>query len=154
VSPTIPVFDLADSVGDRRDTRIVGHDHERLLEILIQAPEQLQDFVARLRIEFARGFVGQQERRIVGQGRRDRDPPLLAPAEFVGPMDRAVRPRFPKIRSDASKANSITASPIAMIWWNRRRHPPRVAACRLDRIGVITKDRQIQSRPVSVCHLR
>src|SRR6266702_4382535 len=54
--------------------RIVRHHHDGLLELLVQPLEQGQDLLGRLAVEVARGLVGDEDRRVGGEGARDREP--------------------------------------------------------------------------------
>ena len=63
------------------------HDHDRLLEALVQLLEDVEDLLAGLRVELARRLVGEEEGRVVRKGDGDRDPLLLAAAQFGRPVD-------------------------------------------------------------------
>jgi len=83
----LPVADFEDPMGDVRNTRIMRHHQDRLLVLLVQTAKEIEDLLSRLRVELARGFVRQEERRVVCEGNRDRDPLLFAAAQFVRSMD-------------------------------------------------------------------
>src|SRR5438093_13573279 len=86
----LAISDVEDAVSDGRNPSVVGDHDDGLLEISVQRLEQIQDFLARLRVEFARGLVREEQGRIVRQGNRDGDPLLLAAAHLVRPMARTV----------------------------------------------------------------
>jgi hypothetical protein len=60
----------------------VGHHHDRLPELFVQAGEEVQDRRRGRRVEVRAGFVGEEDGRSVHQGPRDRHPLLLATGEF------------------------------------------------------------------------
>src|SRR5262245_840714 len=72
------VVDLDLPLRKRGDGKIVRDDHDRV-SLPVELGEELEYFVAGLGIESARGLVGQQKRRPIGQGAGDRDSlPLTA----------------------------------------------------------------------------
>src|SRR6266566_4810686 len=86
----LAVPDVEDAIGDVRDPSVVGDNDDGLLEILVQSLEQVEDFLARLRVELSCGLVREKQGRIVRQGDRDGDPLLLAAAQLVRPMARTL----------------------------------------------------------------
>ena len=64
----------------------MGHDYHRLAALAIEALDRLQHPFGRARIQFARRFVRQQDRRVVDQRPRDRNPLLLPARELHGPV--------------------------------------------------------------------
>src|SRR5438552_4645023 len=89
-SENLAVPDVEDAIGDVRNPSVVGDNDDGLLEILVQSLEQIEDFLASLRIEFSCGLVREEQGRIVRQGDRNGDPLLLAAAQLVRPMARTV----------------------------------------------------------------
>src|SRR5712691_3692938 len=87
----LPVLNLEDPMGDVGHAGVVRHDDDRLLELLVEATEQVEDLLPGLRVEFAGRLVRQEERRIVREGDPDGDPLLLAAAQFVGAVARPLR---------------------------------------------------------------
>ena len=86
--PSPGVDDLAvlhadDALGGRGHVVVVG-DHEDRLAARVEAAEQLDDLVAALGVEGAGGLVGQQQRRLVGQGPGDGQALALAAGERPG----------------------------------------------------------------------
>src|SRR5919198_110407 len=77
-------------MGNVGDPGVVGHHDDRLLEFLVQPPEQIEDLLSGLRIQLSGRLVRQEEWRVVGEGDRDRDSLLFASAELVGPVNRAI----------------------------------------------------------------
>src|SRR5262249_52844189 len=72
------VVDFYLPLGEAGNREIVRHDHDRVA-LAMQLREELQNLVAGLGIERPGRLVGEQERRVVGQSARDRDPlPLSA----------------------------------------------------------------------------
>src|SRR5437763_905657 len=86
----LAISDVEDAVRDGRNPSVVGDHDDGLLEISVQRLEQIQDFLAGLRVEFSRGLVREEQGRIVRQGNRDGDPLLLTAAHLVRPMARTV----------------------------------------------------------------
>ena len=62
--------------------RVVGHHHDRLAELRVQLLEQGEDVVGARAIEVARRLVGDDDRRVVDDGARDRDALLLPAGEL------------------------------------------------------------------------
>ena len=62
-----PVLDPDDPVGIGRDLRVVGHHHDREAR-LVSHLEQVEDLLARRRIEIPRRFIGEQDVRFVPEG--------------------------------------------------------------------------------------
>ena len=71
--------------------RVVGHDHDRRPQLGVHPPEQAEHLLRRPAVELARGLVREHHVRVVGERDGDRDPLLLAAAQAVGPVLRAVR---------------------------------------------------------------
>src|SRR5205823_5375956 len=86
----LAISDVEDAVSDGRNPSVVGDHDDGLLEISVQRLEQIQDFLAGLRVEFSRGLVREEQGRTVRQGNRDGDPLLLTAAHLVRPMARTV----------------------------------------------------------------
>ena len=123
------------AVGPRGRLRVVRHHDDRLAELLVQAPQQLEDLVARLRVEVARGLVGDQDLRVGHDRARDRDALLLAARELprvvvhpVGEADDRER------RLDVLAALGLLQSASAAAAARRSRRPSAPAAgCRAGR---------------------
>ena len=75
-------------VGDRRDARIVRHQHQRHAARAPHLQQQVEDVPAVRAVEVAGRLVGEDQRRIVGQRPRDGDALLLA----AGQLRRIVMP--------------------------------------------------------------
>ena len=58
---------------------------------LVEAAEQVEDFLSGLRVELSGGLVRQEERWIVREGNPDGHSLLLSAAELVGTMGRTLR---------------------------------------------------------------
>ncbi len=73
-----------DVIGERKDPRVVGHHHRCLSFLGHQSPQQLHCFLTVLGVQRGRGFVGQNQPGIVGQGPGNRHPLALAGTEVAG----------------------------------------------------------------------
>ena len=73
-----------------RDEGVVGHDHDGRAQLAVDPSQQAEHVARRLAVELARRLVGEHDVGVVGEGHRDRGPLLLAAAEPVGPVGRAV----------------------------------------------------------------
>src|SRR5215831_8932107 len=101
-----PLDEPVDAVGPPRELRIVRGDEEREPTLSGQAQEQIENHLARLRIEVAGRLIGQDELRPVDERAGHRHPLLLAArqlawtmAETIGETDLGQRlggpcPRF------------------------------------------------------------
>src|SRR5439155_1434644 len=74
-----------------RGERVVGHQDHGQMPLLVEAPQQVEDRLPRLRVEVARRLVGQEEPRLGHEGARDGDALLLAARELGGPAARRRR---------------------------------------------------------------
>ena len=72
-----------DTVGQFEDVAVVRGDEHRPAGLVDEALEQAHHQAARLEIEVAGGFVGEDEEGVVGQGTRDSHPLLLAGGEAI-----------------------------------------------------------------------
>jgi len=86
----LAVSDVEGAIGDVRNPSVVCDNDDGLLEILVQSLEQIEDFLASLRIELSGGLVRKEQGRIVRQGDRNGDSLLLTAAQLVRPMARTV----------------------------------------------------------------
>src|SRR5689334_21925344 len=77
------LVEMQDGLRALGRVRIVRDHDDRLLVLLVQALEQLQDLLARFAIEVAGRFVRQQQRRIAHERARDGDALLLAARELT-----------------------------------------------------------------------
>ena len=68
---------------------VVGHDDDGG-SIVVQPSKKRDDLGAGMSVELARRFVGEEERRIVGESARDRDPLLLSAGQLGRTMVRAL----------------------------------------------------------------
>ena len=71
------------------DVVVVGHHQDRLAAG-VQAAEQLEHLVAALGVERAGGLVGEQQRGLVGERARDREPLPLTARQHAGRVLRLV----------------------------------------------------------------
>src|SRR5712692_8358399 len=62
VAHDAPVAERDHAVGERGQRRIVGHQHQRTAEVAVQRDQEIDDLLARGRIEIARRLVGEEER--------------------------------------------------------------------------------------------
>src|SRR5207237_10793763 len=90
-SVEVPGMNLEDAMGDVRDAGVVRHDDDRLPELLVKPTEQVEDFLASLRVEFPGRLIRQEERWIVREGDSDGDPLLLATAQLIRAVAGALR---------------------------------------------------------------
>ena len=74
----------------RREVAAVGHDQERCAAHLVQIEEESVDRVARLAVEVAGGFVGEDELGVHDESSGEGDPLLLAARELAGSMREPV----------------------------------------------------------------
>src|SRR5947208_1457484 len=86
----LAISDVEDSTSDARNPSVMGDNDYGLLEISVQPLEQIQDFLAGLRVELSCGLVRKEQGWIVRQGDCDSDPLLLAAAQLVRPMTRTL----------------------------------------------------------------
>ena len=70
-------------IGERRQLGVVCHQDDRGAAPFVNRPQELHDVPAVGRVEVAGRLVGQDDRRIVGERARERDP-LLLPAGQLG----------------------------------------------------------------------
>ena len=105
-----PVHDLDLALRHGGDREIVRDDDDRVA-LAVEVHEELEHLVARLLVERARGLVGEQQRRLVGERTRDRHA-LALPARkrrrkdlrLLGDADaleQLVRPLPPLLAGDA-----------------------------------------------------
>src|SRR6266540_6605783 len=86
----LAVSDVEGAIGDVRNPSVVRDNDDGLLEILVQSLEQIEDFLAGLRVELSCGLVREEQGRIVRQRDRNGDPLLLTAAQLVRPMARTL----------------------------------------------------------------
>src|SRR5512143_2251085 len=84
------VLQAHDALAVHRDVGLVRDDDDRLA-VGVQLVEQRANLDSGLRIAIARGFVGQQNRRIRHERTRDRDALALAARELVRQVVAAIR---------------------------------------------------------------
>ena len=72
------------AVGECREMLVVGDDDKGLPELLPQLEEELVQFLLVLRVETARGFIGEDDRGMVHERPGHGDALFLAAREFVG----------------------------------------------------------------------
>ena len=72
-----------DAVGEGGHVRLVCHQHDRQAALAIERLNGRHDLVRGPRVEVSRRLVRQQDRRIVDEGPRDRDPLLLAARQLA-----------------------------------------------------------------------
>jgi hypothetical protein len=63
----LPVVDPDHAIADGEHVRIVGGADDGDAIVLVQAVEQLMDFVTGLEIEIGSGLIAQQQRGVVGE---------------------------------------------------------------------------------------
>src|SRR5439155_1414174 len=85
-------------IGPARQVGVVGRDQEGDAALGLEPCEQIVNDLASLRVEVARGLVGQDQRGTIDEGACDRDPLLLAARQLaraavhpVGPAGRTTR---------------------------------------------------------------
>src|SRR2546427_5802616 len=71
-------------MGDVGDACVMRHNDDSLFELLIEATEQVEDFLPGFRVELPSWLVREEERRVVRESPSDGDPLLLAAAQLVG----------------------------------------------------------------------
>ena len=87
---------LQEAVAEANDALGVGshvvfvRDHDDRAALVVEALEHRQDFLAGDGVEVARGFIGQDEIRIVHQAAGDRDALLLSAGELRGPVAKTI----------------------------------------------------------------
>jgi hypothetical protein len=82
----LSLFQVEDAAGSRRGARIVRHQKNGLLELLLKLAEQVQDFFGTLGVQVARGFVRHDQGRVGDDGPCDAHALLLATGELPGPV--------------------------------------------------------------------
>jgi len=70
----LAVLETIGPPAEGRDAIIMRNDDHAVAPFLVQAQEEIDDFMAGDRIEIARGFVGQEKRRIIPQSAREPRP--------------------------------------------------------------------------------
>src|SRR4029079_11344883 len=85
------LLEMQRAIGALRGARIVRHHDDGLAVLLVQRLEQVEDFIARLAIEIARGLVAEEQRRIGDDGARDAHALFLAAREFARLVLHAIR---------------------------------------------------------------
>src|SRR2546421_7876740 len=78
-------------MGDVGHAYVMRHDDDRLLELLVEATEQVEDLLSGLRVELPGGLVRQEERRGIREGHSNGDPFLLPPPPLLGTVARTLR---------------------------------------------------------------
>src|SRR2546423_12477915 len=86
----LAISDVEDATSDARNPSVVGDNDYGFLEISVQPLEEIQDFLAGLRVELSGRLVCQEQGWIVRQGDCDGDPLLFAAAQLVRPMTRPL----------------------------------------------------------------
>src|SRR5439155_23604764 len=81
---------MPDSRRETRRVRIVRNQQDRLAELLVQPPQQREDFLRRLRVEVSRRLVRQNQIRIGDDGAGDRHALLLAARQLARQVPEAV----------------------------------------------------------------
>src|SRR5690606_14237050 len=89
-SHQVAVVEPPHGAGALRGSRVVRDHDDRLLELPIQALEQIQDLVGALAIEIAGRLVGDDDFRIRDDGPCDGDALLLTAGELPGQVVHAV----------------------------------------------------------------
>ena len=84
VLQTISQFD--DTLSTGRELAVMGGDDQGNIALLAQGAKELENFLSRVRIKVAGGFIGQDKGGLIDQSSGDRDPLLLAAGEFIGAM--------------------------------------------------------------------
>ena len=110
-SATSAVLHVDDAVGGASDARVVGDDDHRLPALPVEAPEEGHDLGRSGRVEVAGRLVGQQQRRLVHEGSRERDPLLLAARELHRPVA-GPSPRAPPRRAPRRRARRAVPRPL------------------------------------------
>src|SRR2546426_12579718 len=70
-------------IGPARQVGVVGRDQEGDAALGLEPCEQIVNNLASLRVEVARGLVGQDQRGTIDEGACDRDPLLLAARQLA-----------------------------------------------------------------------
>lgn len=82
---------LQPDLGPLGDRRIVRHHNQRAAALGSKSVEQVENAFGGLAIEVTGGFVGKDERRLVGQGTSDRHALALSATELSRPVVHAIR---------------------------------------------------------------
>ncbi len=70
----------------RRRVGIVGDHHDRLVEVLVQALQDLQNLCSGMAVEIACGLIGQQKSRVADDGAGNGHALFLAAGKLLGQM--------------------------------------------------------------------
>jgi hypothetical protein len=90
--PSDPPIAHLDSLRRRGCDIFAVRDHEQSSATFMpDTGQNFQHHLRGLRVEIAGGFVGDEQRRLVNQGARNRGALLLAPAELMDKMPGAFR---------------------------------------------------------------
>jgi hypothetical protein len=85
----LAVGDHHRAAGARRAGLVVGH-HDDRLALVGQLLEQFEDRLRRAAVQVARRLVGDDQRRVIGQGASDGHPLLLAAGDGRRPLARLL----------------------------------------------------------------
>ena len=95
--------------GARRHARIVGDEHDGPAST-IEALKEIENIEGGLRIEIARGLIGQDQLRLVDESAGNGDTLLLAARKFAWRMVHALRePTAVRARRPAPAGGSFSA---------------------------------------------
>ena len=86
-----PVEHSDDAIGACRHVGVVRHEQNRQAPGAAELLEEVEHAGAGLRVEAPGRLVGEQDRRIVCEGARDRDALALAPGQLRRPATLAAR---------------------------------------------------------------
>ena len=105
------------ALGAFRRARVVRDHDDRLAVIAVERLQQIENLVARLAIEIARGLVAEQQRRVGDDRARDADALLLPARELprvvlraIGEADDLQRNRRRACAAPPSTASSAAAA--------------------------------------------
>ena len=86
----LAVLEPKHAIGDGPEPVVVGHDDDAAAVLGGEAAEQTPDLASVGGVEVGRGLVSEDDRRVVGQRPRHRDPLLLAAGKLIGTEVQAV----------------------------------------------------------------
>ena len=101
------VLHLDDARGLAGDAQVVRHQDQRHVLLAAEAHDQVEDELRVFAVEIARGFVGQQDRRRIGQAAGDGDALAFAAGKLGGKM---MQPLFRVRRLSAIRGRACFRS--------------------------------------------
>ena len=81
---------MKNAMGELANLGGMGDKYQRLAHVPIKMEQEIHNFTRGLAIEIARRLIGPDNRRVIGQGARNRHALALAAGKFCGPVTRSL----------------------------------------------------------------